>query len=319
MVRHRTTIRCVAAGVIALASGACSLIYATNDDQCATDADCRARGAGFETMTCSSTHVCLGANVEPVTDASDAATDAEEDPFGCALLQPPVPDPSRQVDMLMRFADFTAGQPVTNATVRLCGVADPACGKPREINGAGPADAGAEAGGGWVYPTDAGHVTAKVEYGFDGFFELLSPYYAPTYRFTTPPLRAPSTTFDQLVLTTGEVRFLAELLFGPGALENTTHGLVFVFARDCVQKPIGGASFRTTALDPLLKPFVIVNSTPSVDEPKSDSAGRGGFLNVPEGIHTFTAFYEDGTKKLGSVRAFVRAGAITNVGIAPSP
>jgi hypothetical protein len=307
-------------GAIALASGACSLIYSTSDDQCATDDDCVARGVGFETLTCSATHVCVPANITPASDAaSDGEADAESDPFGCALLPPPTPDPSRQLDVLMRFTDFVAGAPVLNANVRLCGVADPECAKPRTIEGGGSVDAGEEGGTGWVVPSDAGHVTAKVEYGFDGFFEVLSPSYAPTYRFTTPPLRQPSTIFDQLVFTTGEVRFIAETMFGQGALEDKQHGLVFVFARDCFQNPIGGASFRTTALDPLLKQFVIVNSTPSIDETKSDGAGRGGFLNVPEGIHTFIAFYEDGTKKLGSARAFVRAGSVTTVGIAPSP
>ena len=312
----------MAIGAVALASAACSLIYATSDDQCATDDDCRARGAGFETSICAD-RVCISpsgpdvdASTEDVPSLGDA--DVEDGPFSCALLPPPIPDPGRQLDVLMRFTDFAAGAPVTNANVRLCGVADPACGKPRALEGGGPSDAGPEAGDGWVLPTDAGHVRAKVEYGFDGFFEVLSPQYAPTYRFTTPPLRAPSTTFDQLVFTTGEVRFIAELTFGQGAL-SPDHGLVFVFARDCFQNPIGGASFRTTALDPLLKPFVIINSTPSADEPNSDAAGRGGFLNVPEGIHTFIAFYENGTKKLGSARAFVRKGAVTTVGIAPSP
>lgn len=321
MAGHRTTrIGFFGTGVLAVASGACSLIYSTSKDQCATDDDCHARGAGFEALICSES-VC----VTPPGPASDAAVDAliadaadTDGPFSCALLPPPIPDPNRPLDVLMRFTDFTAGAPVTNANVRLCGVADPACGKPRELVGSGPGDAGDEAGAGWVMPTDAGHVTAKVEYGFDGFFEVLSPQYAPTYRFTAPPLRAPATTFDQLVFTTPEVRYIAELTFGQGAL-SPEHGLVFVFARDCFQNPVGGASFRTTALDPLLKPFVIINSTPSADEANSDGAGRGGFLNVPEGIHTFIAFYENGTKKLGSARAFVRKGSVTTVGIAPSP
>ncbi len=309
----------MATGALAVASGACSLIYSTSKDQCATDDDCRARGAGFETLICSES-ACI-TPPGPIADVGNDAPigDAGEDgPFSCALWPPPIPDPSRQIDVLMRFTDFTAGAPVTNASVRLCGVADPTCGKPRDLQADGPSDAGPEAGAGWVVPTDAGQVTAKVEYGFDGFFEVLSPAYAPTYRFTAPPLRAASTTFDQLVFTTGEVRFIAELTFGQGAL-SPEHGLVFVFARDCFQNPVGGASFRTTALDPLLKPFVIINSTPSADETNSDGAGRGGFLNVPEGIHTFIAFFENGTKKLGSARAFVRKGAVTTVGIAPSP
>ena len=310
----------MATGAVALASGACSLIYATSDEQCTTDDDCRARGPGFETLICSA-RACVtppGPVTDASTDADPIADAADDGPFSCALLSPPIPDPNRQLDMQIRFTDFTAGAPVTNANVRLCGVADPACGKPRALVGDGPSDAGAEAGTGWVAPNDAGQVSAKVEYGFDGFFELLSPQYAPTYRFTNPPLRNPSTNFEQLVLATAEVRFLAEVTFGKGAL-SPDHALVFVFARDCFQNPIGGASFRTTALDPLLKPFVVINSTPSIDEPVSDGAGRGGFLNVPEGIHTFTAFHENGTKKLGSARVFVRKGSVTTVGIAPSP
>ena len=321
MARQRTTrIGLFATGAVALASGACSLIFATSDEQCTTDADCQRRGSAFATAICAA-NACV-TTTAPETDASDAGTltdgDVADGPFACALDPPPIPDPNKPVDVVMRFTDFTAGAPVTNANVRLCGVADPACGKPRTLEGDGASDAGAEAGSGWVLPNTTGEVKAKVEYGFDGFFEVLSPAYAPTYRFTSPALRAPATRFEQLVFTTNEVRFIAELTFGAGAL-SPEHGLVFVFARDCFQNPIGGASFRTTALDPLLKSFVIINSTPSIDETTSDGAGRGGFLNVPEGIHTFIAFHDNGTKKLGSARAFVRKGAVTTVGIAPSP
>ena len=116
MARERTTrIGLVATGALALASGACSFIYATSDEQCTTDADCRTRGAALATAICSA-NACV-TTTDPGPDASDAGAltdgDVADGPFSCALVPPPIPDPNNPVDVVMRFTDFTAGAPVT--------------------------------------------------------------------------------------------------------------------------------------------------------------------------------------------------------------
>lgn len=326
MVRHRTTTICLLATglLIALASGACSVLFSTSDDQCSTDADCRARGAGFESMRCSAESVCVGGAVGPGVDGSvDAGAESgPADPFACADLPAPSPDPSRQLDLTMRYTDFSTGTPPENTLVRLCAATDPNCENARSsLEGGGVGDAGPEGGTGWVTPKADGTVFTKIEYGFEGFFEARAPQYPPTYRSTSPALRDPVNELEQLLLRPAEIKFLSDEALGkPGSYDSAGHGLVFVFARDCNQQPIGGASFTTNASDPLMQLFYIINSAPSIEDTKSDSLGRGGFVNVPPGIHTFSAFTGEGEnkKRIGSGRVFVRAGAATTIAVAPS-
>jgi hypothetical protein len=322
MVRYRTTTICLlATGLVAFACGACSVLFATNKDQCATDDDCRSRG--FASTRCSVDNVCVATDDIVRGDASVAAdaADATVDPFACASLPAPSPDPSKQVDIAIRFTDFSTGAPPEDTLVRLCAASDPNCQNARAtVDGGALGDAGPEGGTGWVTPQKDGLVGAKVEYGFEGFFEVRAPQYQPTFRSTSPALRNPSNYLEQLLLRPAEIKFLADQALGmPGSYDSVNHGLVFVLARDCTTAAVGGASFTTNAMDPKLQVFYIINSAPSIQDTKTDSLGRGGFLNVPPGIHTFTAFRDDGTKRLGSGTVLVRAGSVTTIAIDPSP
>lgn len=324
MVRPRTTaIYFMATGLVALASGACSVLFSTSDEQCSTDGDCQARGASFASMRCASNSVCVASDVVGSDAAVDGGTsDGAVDPFACANLPAPSPDPTKQLDMSMRYTDFSTGAPPTNTLVRLCAATDSNCENARTtLEGAGPGDAGPEGGSGWVMVRPDGTVSSKIEYGFEGFFEAKAPQYPPTYRSTSPALRNPKNDFEQLLLRPAEIKFLAdEALHKPGAYDSANYGLVFVFARDCNQQPIPFASFTTTASDPKLQLFYIINSSPSIEDTKSDSLGRGGYVNVPPGIHTFTGWIGEGEnkKRIGSGRVFVRAGAATTIAVSPS-
>lgn len=319
--RRTTTIGLLATGLVAIATGACSVLFSTGKEQCETNDDCRAV-TGFE--TCSADKVCVASAVtSPDASASptDAGADAAADPFACGKEPLPQPDPNRKVDLSIRYTDFTNGLPPSNVGVRLCAQTDSLCNNPRNtLEGAGDFDAGPEGGTGFVAPTDAGLLTAKVEYGFEGFFEVKSGgQFAPTYRFTSPPLKT-STTFEQLVLRPAEVSYLADVALGKqNAYESVGHGLVFLFARDCNQKPLAGVTFTTTATDPIQQLFFIINTTPSIVDKGTDGLGRGGFINVPPGLHTFTAEFAATKQRIGSVRILVRAGAATTVAILPSP
>lgn len=326
MVRPRTTsIAFLATGLIALMSAACSVLFSTSKEQCATDDDCKNRGAGFEGSKCSLDNVCVGGSVVvPGEDASkpDAPVgDGAVDPFACASEPLASPDPSRKIDVGIKYTDFTNGQPAVGLAVRLCAQTDPLCSSPRTtLEGAGPADAGvADAGAGLVATRADGTVTSKVEYGFEGFFEVKSPIFAPTYRYTSPPLKA-SFVFEQILLRPAEINFLADQALGKtNAYESVGHGLVFLFARDCEQKPLAGVSFTTSAQDPIMERFFIINTSPSKTDTQTDGLGRGGFVNVPPGLHTFTMEQVATKRRLGAVRILVRAGAATTVAILPSP
>jgi hypothetical protein len=323
MMRNRRAIQLIAATSLAVGTGACSLLFAPNEDQCSSDTDCTARGAAFASTRCSADNVCI-ASVGPGVDSStgDAGVDAN-DPFACAKIPAPAPDPSKPVDVSIRYTDFSTGMPPENTLVRLCANTDSMCMNARtSLQGAGPGDAGPEGGVGWVQTRPDGTVNSKVELGFEGFFEVRAPQYPPSFRNVSPALRNPTNDFDSLLLRPAELKFLADEALGKqNAYDTVGHGIVFVFAKDCFEQPIGGASFTTTATDPILTPFYVINSAPSITDTKSDSLGRGGFINVPPGIHTFSAFMGEGDqkKRIGSSRALIRVGATTTVVVEPSP
>ncbi len=325
----RASIAAIATSVAAFATlnSACSLLFSTDKEQCKSDDECRARGAGFENTRCSLESVCVAAAPEvdaappPDSAVPKDAADGAADPFACATLPPLNPDPSRKVDVSIQYLDFTNGTPPTGVAVRLCASTDNQCNNPRNVDAGGPADAGPEAGGGFVVPTAEGWVAATVEHGFEGFFEVKSTAYAPTYRYTSPPLRAAKTEFLQLMLRPAEIAYLADTALGkPNAYDSANHALVFVFARDCDNNPLSGVRFTTTALDPLLVPFYIIGSTPEIGaDKKTDPLGRAGFINIPPGFHTFTAEWADSGKRIGSTRTLIRTGAATSVAVFPSP
>lgn len=306
----------VAAALAAVACGACSVLFSPSADQCTTDGDCTARGAAFASTHCSADSLCVS------TVGLDAALDAD-DPLACGKLPAASPDPTKQLDMTMRFTDFSTGLPPENTLVRLCSAIDTNCINARTtLEGDGPGDAGPEGGKGWFKPrADGGMVSTKIEFGFEGFFEVRAPQYPPSFRSTSPPLRNPTNDFEQLLFRPVELKFLSDELLGPGSYESVGHGLVFLFARDCNLVPIPGVTFTTSATDPLLQLFYLVNSAPSITDTKSDALGRGGYVNVPPGLHTFSAYFGEGdnAKRLGSARMLIRAGAVTTLAVPPSP
>lgn len=315
--RRTTTVWFFAMSTLALATGACSLLFSTSNDQCSSDGDCQTRGAGFASMRCASNSVCVASDL---VGGEGGTADSGPDPFACASLPTPTPDPSKQVEMTMRYTDYSTGAPPINMLARLCSSTDSNCENARStLEGAGPGDAGPEGGIGWVVVPADGVLKAKVEYGFEGFFQAKAPQYPPTYRGTAPPLRNPKNEFEQLLLRLSEIKFLSSESTGK-TYESTTHGLVFVFARDCDQKPLASVSFTTSAVEPIMQLFYVINATPSITDTKTDSLGRGGFMNVPPGVHTFTAWLGEGEnkKRIGATRVIVRPGANTTIVVSPT-
>ena len=319
-------------------SAACSLLFST-DEQCSTTAECVGKGAAFAGTTCVES-VCVSATTQPdaTTDAADtspieaAADAADADPFACGKVPPLDDDPSQPVVMTLQNLDLSAGAPATAIDVRLCAVTDALCANPRtaltatdagapDANATGSGiDAGAEGGTGWVSPAKDGVIIATAEVGFEGFFEIRSNTYFPTVRFTSPPLRNGETyNLDEIMLRGLEIQFFAMQATGGKKSYNPAKGLVFTLARDCNQVPLQNVSFSATSVDSEQFEFYVINTTPSVDDTKTDQTGRGGFVNVPPGLTTFTAYYADTGVKIGSTRALVRAGYNTTLSILPSP
>jgi hypothetical protein len=314
--RTRSTVSvwlAIAALACVLGSVACSLVLKTDEEQCQTDADCKARGAGFEKTTCSDNKTCTTTGKK--SDAGPAA-----DPrFACADEPLASPDSDRQISFEISYTDFSSGETPTGLAVRLCASTDPTCANPRNsLEGDSVSVDGG--GAGYVSPNADGVVKASVEYGFEGFLEMTSGTYAPTYRYTSPPLRENDTLFDQILLRPAEIDFFADLITGTkGSYESAGHALVFVLAEDCQRAALAGVHFTVNVEDDVMVPFYVINTSPTTSVDRTDALGRAGFLNVPEGIVTFTAEMAETGERIGSTSIVVRAGAATTVAVLPSP
>ncbi len=323
MLRRSHATLFITASFLAVSTFACSVFFSTNKEQCATDDDCRGRGAGFAGTRCSLANICVDPK-EPVAndagiDSAPLAPDSAGDPMACATQPLQSPDPSKQVEVSIRYVDFTSGEAPAEVGVRLCASTDQTCANPRATLEGTAFDAGPDGGRGFVQAR-LGTVRATVELGFEGFFEARTDLYTPTVRYTSPPLRAAKTDLDQVILRKAEIDYLADLALGkPQAYDSVGHGLVFLIANDCNRGALGGVSFSTSAVDPTMALFYVINTTPSTTETKTDVLGRGGYVNVPPGLHTFTMSDPVTKKRIGSARIVVRAGTATTVAILPSP
>jgi len=201
MVQRRTPlVWSTAFGLVAIGCAACSVLFVSSDKQCATDADCHARGSEFASARCSARGMCLVVDEFDAGPETEGGTDASADPFACGKVAAPRPDPATQVDLSLRFIDNSAGGPPKDAVTRLCSSSDPQCTSPRVLVGE-PSDAGA----GFVVPNAAGIVSAKVELGFEGYFELQAPGFPPNFRSTSPALWRPENHDDHTLARTEEV------------------------------------------------------------------------------------------------------------------
>lgn len=286
----------------AVLAPSCSVALAVDEYQCERDADCKARGDDFKNTVCSDQRVCV------------TAKDDVDPRFACADEEPASPDTSREVELEIRYTDFTSGTAPSDIAVRLCATTDPTCENPRDtLDGdAAPSELGA----GFVLPSADGVVTGFAEYGFEGFLEVATTTYSQTLRYTSPPLRG-DTLLEQILLRPAEIDYFAGLL--GGSYQRDTHGLVFVLAQDCDRQPLAGVRFTVDTADDETIPFFVINTTPSTNATKTDALGRAGFLNVPDGIALFTAEWEDTGEYIGSTSVIVRKGAATTVAVLPSP
>ncbi len=318
----------VFAVIASAATAACSILYQPHE-QCDVTADCLARGAAFSGSQC-----VANACVFPAMDAGGKedvppAPDMDASRFACGNMPAPEPSFTETAQVSIAYLDYTGGGAATAIDVRLCSVTDPDCKNPRSTvnvtpDGGGPGpgsgiDAGAAGGTGWISPGSDGIVGARVETGFDGFFEVRSPDYAPTYRYTPTPLRKDFPPFVELLVRTAELEGLAVGIFGRNdAYDPKTRGVVFTHARDCDGTPLKGARFEFSNVEGDTKyfQFYIINTTANIEAKETDGTGRGGFANVLPGTRTFTAFYPDG-KRIGVARAQIRPGSDTVVTILP--
>jgi hypothetical protein len=322
----KLSVRTVAALFVAAASAAgallavpaCSLLVPTNELQCSTSDDCRARGPSFASAVCVA-NVCQ-------SGSTDAGVASEGGAAWDCLGQPPAPgaSPASQVDVQVLFYDafgsyqfggtVDAGSdlnvlgysPQSGVTVSACAPLDPICMTPT----AGP-----------VMTDDGGIASLTVPGDFVGFYELSQPGAVPSLFYPAARLLAtdqPMTTFPTSM--TSEADYMAlQASLGIPANSNTDAGpgLLSVTQFDCNDRHAAGVVF-TSSPAPEETLYLTASMIPIMTDAGSSSEGAGVLVNVPSGSATVTsALAGPNGRMLSTATVLVRPGTITLVYLRP--
>jgi hypothetical protein len=269
--------------LVCLASASCSVLIDKDRVQCTTDMDCRTRGPDFAGAVCADS-IC---HPDPI--------------WGClGAVEFPKPPPGTYT-VTIHIRDLVNGGLIPGSTGRLCERPDTSCNAP--ISGDIPA-------------TPVGDLLLPVRAGFDGYVELQAPGRMPGLYFIYPPVDANREIPLVPLIETALVESLAEA--------NMKHlvpdrGHVLLGGYDCAHRPAEGIKLSTDDADEQTAGFYILNNLPKIGAPFSDASGRGGFINLKEGIISITANVAADNRKIATVSMFVRKGSMTYTSIVPSP
>lgn len=284
----------------ALAAVGCSFVLGTQSEQCTVDSDCAARGAAFAGTVCQS-RVCVAKVV-------DAAADAPDPNWAClgSVVFPPAKKP--KVTVSLPLYELISKQPVADILVRPCARLDVSCSNPL----AAP-----------VAPDAKGVVTFGADGAFDGYAEIVptiqdggSPNYVPSLAFFSPPPSDDTVYAPLLLLTPAALKTLAATA---GNAIDPKLGAIFFAAQNCSGKAADGVSVNTDRTEASTKGFYLIKGLPSETASATDSAGYGGFINVPTGYVRVNATVHDTGKPIGGTSVLVRPSTISYVYLVPSP
>jgi hypothetical protein len=269
--------------LVCLASASCSVLIDKERVQCTTDMDCRARGPDFAGAVCADS-IC---HPDPI--------------WGClGNVEFTKPAPGTYT-VTIHIRDLVNGGLIPGSTGRLCERPDTSCKAP--ISGEIPAN-------------PIGDLLLPVRSGFDGYVELQAPGRMPGLYFIYPPVDANREIPLVPLIETALVESLAEA--------NMKHlvpdrGHVLLGGYDCAHTPAEGIKLSTDDADDQTAGFYVLNNLPKIGAPFSDASGRGGFINLKEGIISITANVAADNRKIATVSMFVRPGSMTFTSIVPSP
>lgn len=279
----RNALSCVGGALLVLwtLTSGCSLVVDSDRVQCATDADCSARGEAFVGSTCVDSVCVAGAR------------------WSC-LEHPPAPPPTGgmfQAPFIVQH--LVTQQPLPGVRARLCRRIDVTCASPI----------------GDELVTDAsGQVTFSVAGGFDGYVAFDGPDIIHGLFFFNPPV---ATDLPQAMISIGSTEVIALLALQAGAVQEPDRGVVLLGARDCMGAPAPGVTFDVSGSDPGAVTFYSKQGLPSGDAVQTDSAGYGGLLNAAAGSVTFTATLAETGQRIGSVTLLAQENAITYGSVGP--
>ncbi|HMA92750.1 MAG TPA: hypothetical protein VKP30_08695 [Polyangiaceae bacterium] len=291
--------------VTAASSLACSMVLKTNENQCATDDDCKARGALMANAVCRE-QVCVDREKADGGEKPDAGGVGAWSCLGKVVWEAPA---QPQVVVTMNFVDLVAKLPVANLSVRPCAKMDVVCANPL-----GPA----------VTTDQNGLATLTLPASFDGYAEVVSSTVAdagstsivPTLVFFNPP---PNKDLHYGTVPTFTPPALAALAAGHGNTVDPSLGFLFSGAMDCSGKPAAGVSWDPDRILEATRRFYYVDGLPSEAAVSTDATGYGGFINMPTGtIRLFVKIQATGLA-VGETSVFVRAGHLSTGFLVPTP
>jgi hypothetical protein len=269
-----------------------------------------ASGLNFQVWT--SVEVC-GTN--PPTIDADAALSSTATAFTSSCATPcsignywacvghvswPPPAPTCAIGY--RVTDYVTGAPVARALASVCSPTDPNCSQPLHQ---GTTDANGQVS--LTVPTDTGLGSPL------GFLRVTSPNIVPYDQYWGFPLIQ-----AQLPIYTGEAITPTEnqqLLNSIHIMQDPTRGQLSVQVNDCRLAAAPGVKITLSPADLLTQGFSSTGSQTFT----TDQTGFVLFVNVPSGLTQITATPLALGKPSSQIDVNVQPGAITVVGMYPTP
>jgi len=269
--------------IACLASASCSVLVDKGRVQCTTDSDCRDRGPESVGAICSDS-ICLP---DPVWGC-----------LGSVVFPKPMGD---LYTLTIHVRDLVNQMPIMGVTAAVCERPDTQCKAPLIKD----------------FPATAmGDLQIPLRAGFDGYLELRAPGRMPGLYFVYPPMDANREIPLVPMLETALVEQLAILNMKELKPER---GHVLLGGYDCRRMPGEGIVLTSQDTDEQTSTFYVLNNLPKVDAKATDASGRGGFINMKEGIVAITASLASDNRKIASVSLLVRPGMMTFTSLVPSP
>jgi hypothetical protein len=171
-----------------------------------------------------------------------------------------------------------------------------------------------------VVKSDAtGSAKLTIPAGFDGYLTINGGTATVPALWYFSPFPTADGTYRVGLLSPASFQQIASAV---GANIDPNAGHAINFAIDCTEtygNTAAGISFGSDKTTGETKAFYLINAVPSITATSTDSAGIGGFANLPTGFVTITATDQANGIKSGSVSTLIRAGTITYAPVAPSP
>lgn len=232
----------------------------------------------------------------------------------CLGNEPSPTLPPGESDVTFTFADSTSNKPLAGVQINACGPSDPDC-NPAVTSGTTDAQGSATL----TFPTHGG-----VGLGFRGYFELLPPASEAGDASTDelPQMYVAAQNFSIPHAHLGWVGFTQSALAAeasvPGVKLDPMRGELVLQAYDCLQAPASGVTFQVTGTDGASSPVLYWNAGAFGAGGATTIIGLGGVFNVPPGPVEVVATPTVAGRPSSKVTAFVRAGWITAIAMAPT-